>query len=92
MIVDVQSKTLSEAEMAVIKRNIQFFCNIPRGSLPQMRNYGIDFSAVGEGYDIAKRKLTVDIISGVRDTFGIHISEIDITADENGDYKVNIKI
>ncbi len=65
-----------------LKRNIQFFCQTPRGSLPQMRDYGIDYSFLGENASVAKRKLTVGIISGIREQFGIQISNIYVTEDE----------
>lgn len=90
--ITVNNISVPETEAETLKRNIQFYCTTPRGSLPQMRNYGIDFSVLGESYTTAKRKLTVDIISGVRDTFGVQINRIDVTADENGNYIVTIII
>lgn len=88
----IQNASLSDEEAEQLKKNISFFCSTPKGSLPQMRGYGIDFSVIGEGYEMAKRKLTVDIVSGVRDTFGVHISDIKVIADENGNYSAIITI
>jgi len=68
-----------------LKRNIQFFCKTPRGSLPQMRGYGIDYSFLGENASVAKRKLTVGIISGIRAQFGIQVSNIYVSEDTESD-------
>ncbi|MGN0162453.1 MAG: hypothetical protein ACI4EA_02575 [Candidatus Ornithomonoglobus sp.] len=88
--ITIKNISVTDNEAEALKRNIEFYCSTPRGSLPQMRNYGLDFSVIGESYSAAKRKLTVDIISGVRDTFGVQISRIDVDADENGRYTATI--
>lgn len=73
-------------------KNIQFFCQTPKGSLPQMRDYGVDFSVVGEPISVIKTRLTVDIVSGIRKYFDITVSEISVTADGDGNIRVYIKI
>lgn len=81
----ISNISLSEAAEETLKRNIQFFCQTPRGSLPQMRSYGISYDFLGEDIQTARRKLTVDIISGVREFFGLRIKEINIEPDTKTD-------
>ena len=90
--ITIKNVSLTGDEAENLKRNIQFYCTTPRGSLPQMRSYGLDFSVIGESYSVAKRKLTVDIISGVRENFGVNINRIDVNADENGKFTATIII
>ncbi len=80
------------AEAETLRRNIEFYCRTPRGSLPQMRLYGIDFSVLDGSFETVRRKLTVDIISGIRDTFNVQIRDIKITANENGCFTAAITI
>lgn len=93
---NIEIKNIPAADEAAerLKRNIQFFCQTPRGSLPQMRDYGIDYSFLGENASVAKRKLTVEIISGIRDQFGIQISNIYVSedAENSGGYIAEITI
>ena len=77
----VKNVPATDTAAEILKRNIEFYCLTPRGSLPQMRDYGIDYSFLGENANTAKRKLTVAIVSGIREQFGIQISEIDIEED-----------
>lgn len=86
----ISDSVIEENAADVLKRNIIFFCCTPKGSLPQMRDYGIDFAVLDEPFQSLRMKITVDIITGVKKYFGIRISDINVTADENG--KINIKI
>ncbi len=88
--VTVSNSRFKEREANVLKQNIIFFCNTPKGSLPQMRGYGLDFTILDEPFSTLRMKATVDIISGVRDYYGVQINDIRVTADGNG--KTNIKI
>lgn len=88
--VTVSNSRFEEREANVLKQNIIFFCTTPKGSLPQMRGYGLDFTILDEPFSTLRMKATVDIISGVRDYYGVQINEIKVTADGNG--KTNIKI
>lgn len=90
--VEISNNTITDLEAETIKKNIMFFCNTPKGSLPQMRGYGLDFSIIEEPYHIFRMKATVDIISGIRKYYGVQIDTINITADENGKIKIEISI
>lgn len=81
-----------KAAALITVKNIKFFCRTPKGSLAQMRDYGIDFTVFDEPVNVIKRKLTVDIVSGIRKFFDITVSEISVTADKEGKIKVFIKI
>lgn len=85
-------KDISDEELNALRRNIVFFCNTPRGSLPQNRDYGLDATIIDEPIQILKMRASVDIVTGVRKFFGVQITEINVTADENGHAKVKIKI
>lgn len=92
--VDVQiaNNQMTEAAAETLKRNIKFYCNTPRGSLPQNRRYGIDATITDLPYDEMRMRLTVDLVTGIRDTFGVHLNNINVTADANGEVNVLIKI
>ena len=93
MIVNViNSTSASDTEKEQIKRNIEFYCRTPRGSLPQMRGYGLDFSAIDKPLLHARRQLTVDIITGLRDEFNITVQDVKVSADADGKYIINITI
>lgn len=81
----ISNIALSEAAKETLKRNIQFFCQTPRGSLPQMRSYGISYDFLSDDIRAARRKLTVDIISGLREFFSLRVKEINIEPDEETD-------
>ena len=87
-----ENNTMTDAAAELLKRNIIFFCNTPRGSLPQMRDFGFDFSVFDEPFPIFRMKATVDILSGIRAQYGIQPKTIDITADGNGGVKLKISI
>lgn len=90
--VTIKNISVTDAEAETLKRNIRFFCSVPRGTLPQMRDYGIDFGVIGDNPNSVKRRLTVDIIGGIRKYFNVRISRIEVTTDGNGGYTVNIII
>ena len=90
--VSVSNSKFKESEANTLKQNIRFFCNTPKGSLPQMRGYGLDFTILDEPFSTLRRKATVDIITGVRNYYNVQISDIKVTADENGKVTVKIKI
>lgn len=90
--VSVSNSKFKESEANILKQNIIFFCNTPKGSLPQMRGYGLDFTILDEPFSTFRRKATVDIITGVRNYYNVQISDIKVTADENGKVTVKIKI
>ncbi len=73
-----------------LQKNILFFCKTPLGSLPQRRDFGIDYSILEEPFPVMRMKATVAIVSGLRKFYGVNVSKIDISADESG--KVRIKI
>ena len=74
----VEKTQMTSDEVSLLQKNIAFWLNTPRGSLPQMRDFGF------------KMKITVDTISKVRDLYGVKIKTINVTADENG--KATLKI
>lgn len=80
------------AAAAIKKRNIIFFCNTPKGSLPQMRGWGLDHSIIDEDYITFRTKATVDIIRGFRDYLGIEVKEINITANDEGETILKITV
>lgn len=92
--VDLQitNNQMTDAAAEVLKKNLKFYCNTPRGSLPQNRNYGIDATITDLPYAEMRMRLTVDLVTGIRETFGIHISNINVTADADGGINVAIKI
>lgn len=90
--VQVTNSTITDEAAETVKKNIMFFCNTPKGSLPQMRGYGLDFSIIEEPFQTFRTKATVEIISGVRKYCGINIDTINITADENGKATIKISI
>lgn len=90
--VTVSDSRFKEREANTLKQNIIFFCTTPKGSLPQMRGYGLDFTILDEPFSTLRMKATVDIISGVRNYYGVQINDIKVTADENGKTKIKIII
>lgn len=90
--VEIASSTMTDAEAELLRKNIIFFCRTPKGSLPQMREYGLDFSIIDEPFPIFQTKATVDIVTGVRKYYNINIGTIDITADEDGKVKIVIGV
>lgn len=91
--VNIANNTVTdEAAAEVLKQNIMFYLKTPRGSLPQMRGYGLDYSIIDEPFPIFRMKATVDIVKGIRDYCGISVNTINITADENGSVTINISI
>lgn len=94
MIIDiyVSNEMFTAAEAEILKQNIEFYCRTPKGSLPQMRNFGIDYTMLDTSFQEFRRSATVDIITGLRKFYSVQISEINITSDENGEAKIKIKI
>lgn len=90
--VNNSNNLITDAEAELLKENIIFFCGTPRGSLPQMRDFGLDFAIMDEPYASMRVKATVDIITGIRKFYGIQITNIDISADGNGAVKIKISI
>lgn len=96
---ELESDSLTAEEIAQLKENIDFFCNTPKGSLPQMREYGIDFDIFDKPFNVTKTRATVDIIKGLRKYYSIgieggklQIESIKITANTNGGMKLKIRI
>ena len=81
-----------KVQALITAKNIRFFCRTPKGSLPQMRDYGIDFTVLDEPPQVIETRLTIDIVSGIRKYFDINVKEIEITADMDGRIRVHIKI
>ena len=77
-------------EVLLLQKNIAFWLNTPRGSLPQMRDFGLNYDVIDEPLQTFKMKITVDTISKVRELYGVKIKTINVTADENG--KATLKI
>lgn len=90
--VQITNNTITNEAAETVRKNIMFFCKTPKGSLPQMRGYGLDYSIIEEPYQTFRMKATVDIVSGIRKYYGIQIKNINITADEKGRVKVEIGI
>lgn len=89
------SNDMGEREKNKIKKlisDIEFLCRTPRGSIPLMRDFGIDYDAVDSNFAIARRKIMISATEGIRKYFGITVSDIDVTADEDGKMKICIKI
>ncbi|MDO5397465.1 MAG: hypothetical protein Q4G33_06005 [bacterium] len=84
MVLDITATKYTEAEAARLKRDMEFYFSTPRGSLPQMRNYGIDYSVFDLPVHQLQQRLTVEIITGMRGQFGINPQKVTVTADENG--------
>lgn len=81
-----------DTDARILCDNIIFFCTTPKGSLPQMRDYGIDYDALDKPFAQMRMILTVSIISGIRKYYGMQIRDIDITADKGGEAMIKIKI
>lgn len=92
VILQMGNMSMDEAALDTLTRNIQFFCNVPLGSLPQMRGYGISYDFLGESISTARRKLTVGITDGLRRFFSLHIKRIAIEPDADGGFIAKIKI
>lgn len=90
--VNIANNTITDAAAEVLKKNIMFYCKTPRGSLPQMRGYGLDYSIIDEPFPIFRMRATVDIVTGLRDNCGVSVDTINITAGENGSVTINISI
>lgn len=90
--VEISDNSITDEEAEVMKDNIIFFCNTPKGSLPQMREYGLDYSIIDQPFPILKMKATVDTVNGIREYYGIRIKNINVTADTNGGAKIQITI
>ena len=96
---EIDSESLTANEIEQLRENINFFCATPKGSLPQMREYGLDFEIFDKPFNTAKSRATVDIIKGLRKYYGIgaeggrvQIESIEITANEEGGMKLKIKL
>ncbi len=99
-ITELEAPGLTAAEAAELAENINFFCNTPKGSLPQMRDYGLDYAnIIDRTPQQAKTRATVDIITGLRNYFDIGsdsgtlaINTIIVTPQEDGSMKIYLKI
>lgn len=60
---NVQISNIGASGNDEIIRNLNVIYTTPKGSLPFDRNFGVDISILDEPIDIAKAKLTVEIIS-----------------------------
>ena len=90
--VTVESSKITDEETELQKKNIMFFCNTPKGSLPQMRDYGLDYSSIDEPFKIFRMKATVDIVTGIRKYYGVSLEAIDITANGKGGIQIKISV
>lgn len=92
--IKIQSN-ISESEKHRISNlisDIELLCRTPRGSLPLMRGFGIDYDAVDCGFAEARRRIMISATEGIRKYFGITVSDINVTADENGVMILHIEI
>lgn len=97
---ELDAPKLAADAAAELAENINFFCNTPKGSLPQMRDYGLDYeNIIDRPPQQAKIRATVDIITGLRDYFDIGsdsgtfvINTITVTPQEDGRMKIYLKI
>lgn len=71
-------------------RDIIFFCETPKGSLPQMRDYGLDYTNIDENFVLFRRNATVDIIRGLRKHLSINVKNIDIKQNSEGVTTLNL--
>lgn len=85
-------KDMTDTKIEMLQKNIMFFCNTPEGSLPQNRDFGLDPTITDEPFPRLRMRATVDIVTGVRKFYNVQLTEINITADENGNIKVKISI
>lgn len=90
--INVQTENVTDDDAELLRRNIIFFCRTPRGSLPQMRDFGIDYSCLDEPFHIFRMKATVDIVTGVRKYYGVSVSTIDIRQNDDGNIQIAINI
>lgn len=72
-------------------RDIIFFCETPKGSLPQMRDYGLDYTNIDENFALFRRNATVDIIRGLRKHLSINVKNIDLTQNLEGVTTLNLE-
>ena len=89
---EITNSTMTEEAAALLMENIKFFIRTPKGSLPLMRGYGFDYSIIDEPFQIFRTKATVDIVTGIRNYYGVTLNTIDIKADENGNITIEISI
>ena len=73
-------------------RDIIFFCETPKGSLPQMRDYGLDYTNIDENFALFRRNATVDIIRGLRKHLSINVKNIDLTQNLEGVTTLNLEL
>ena len=90
--VDVANNSITDEAAELLKQNIMFWVKTPRGSLPQMRGYGLDYSIIDKPFGEFRMRATVDIVGGLRDYYGIAVDTIDISADGSGGVKIKISI
>lgn len=92
--VDLQiaNNRMSKAAAELLKKNIMFFCNTPKGSLPQRRGFGLDWTMFDDPFPTFRARATVDILRGIQNEYGVRLSTIDISADNEGGVKVKISI
>lgn len=88
--VNIKYSQMSDSEADVLRENIMFFCNTPKGSLPQNREYGLDSSIMDESFPILRMRATVDIVTGIRKFYKVNLTEIKVTADSEGGIKVKV--
>ena len=88
----IKDNSITDAEAQRLRENIKFFCNTPKGSLPQNRGYGLDMSVLDEPFHIMRMKATVDILSGIQKYYGVRLSTIDVSADGQGGARVKLTI
>lgn len=72
-------------------RDIIFFCETPKGSLPQMRDYGLDYTNIDENFALFRRNATVDIIRGLRKHLSINVKNIDLKQNLEGVTTLNLE-
>ena len=66
----VEKNQMTSDEVSLLQKNIAFWLNTPRGSLPQMRDFGLNYDVIDEPLQTFKMKITVDTISKVRELYG----------------------
>ena len=92
MNINVSVSDTEKEKAETLKRNIEFFCRTPKGSLPQMRDFGLDYSILDRPFGEMRMYATVDIITGIRKYYEIQITDINVTAETDGSVNINIKI
>ena len=88
----VEKREMTEDEKRALIEDLRFFCNTPKGNLPLNREFGFDHTIADEPFERLRMRATVDIVTGARKFFGINLTQVKVTANENGETNIKVTV